>query len=289
MGDQGLTLAPVRAEVERFAAMGTRVELHRFGPGEDDALAQARRAVEAVDDALTIHRRSAVTALNAQLLAGRRAAVDDPLLFDALVEVAAAHRRTFGLFDPAADRRTGATWAAIAFDPDGGWVEAARPLALDFGGFGKGFALDRAGAALRAAGVASACLSAGESSLAVVGQHPLGGGWPFAVPHPLAPERSLVELGLVDQSLSISATVGAGTAAPERAAMIRPGDGAIVADPCCTVAVERTGARAEAMSTALLVADDPQARRLLDRAPDRRFRFAFAGAPALHPARMPLQ
>ncbi|MFV0624378.1 FAD:protein FMN transferase [Sphingomonas sp. ac-8] len=279
-----MTLAPVRAKVERFAAMGTRVELHRFGPGADDALAQARRAVAAVDDALTIHRRSPVTMLNAQLLAGRRAAIDDPLLFDALVEVAAAHRRTLGLFDPAADRGTGATWGAIAFDPDGAWLEASRPLALDFGGFGKGFALDRAGAALRAAGVTSACLSAGESSLAVVGEHPLGGGWPFAVPHPLAPERSLVELELLDQSLSISATVGAGVDAPERAAMIRPSDGAIVTGACCTVAVERTGARAEAMSTALLVADVERADRLRAGAPDRRLRFCFARPSAASPS-----
>ncbi len=257
------------AEVERFVAMGTRVELHRFGAGDGDALSAARRAIEAVDDALTIHRPSPTTALNEALLAGREAAIDDAVLFEALVAIDAVHALTNGLFDPTADRRfAGAGWSDIAFDRATGRVRATRSIALDFGGFGKGFALDRACAALREAGVASACLSAGESSIAVVGEHPLGGGWPFAIPHPLDAGRTLVELELTDESLSISSTVGAGAQAPERAAMIRPSDGATVTAARCTIAVDRLGAHAEAMSTALLVADQDRAARLLS-APHR--------------------
>lgn len=263
------------AAAERFAAMGTRVELHVFGAGADRAvLAAAVRAVEMVDDALTIHRPSPATALNEALLAGRETVVGDAILLDALVASAAAHAATDGLFDPAADARfASAGWADIVFDPAAARIAARRPLALDFGGIGKGLALDRAGDALRAAGVVSACLSAGESSIAVVGEHPLGGGWPFAVPHPLRPDAVLVEVELIDQSLSISATVGAGMDAPERAAMIRPGDGAVVTAARCAVVVDRLGARAEAISTALIVADDDRARRLRNDAPGMRWRF----------------
>lgn len=263
------------AAVERFAAMGTRVELHVFGAGADRAvLAAAVRAVEMVDDALTIHRPSPATALNEALLAGRETVVGDAILLDALVASAAAHAATDGLFDPAADARFARTgWADIVFDPAAARIAVTRPLALDFGGIGKGLALDRAGDALRAAGVVSACLSAGESSIAVVGEHPLGGGWPFAVPHPLRPDAVLVEVELIDQSLSISATVGAGMDAPERAAMIRPGDGAVVTAARCAVVVDRLGARAEAISTALIVADDDRARRLRNDAPGMRWRF----------------
>jgi thiamine biosynthesis lipoprotein ApbE len=128
---------------------------------------------------------------------------------------------------------------------------------------------------LRSAGVLSALLSAGESSIAVIGEHPLGGGWPFEVPHPLKPGQMLVELELRDEALSISSTVGAGAHAPERAAMVRPTDGTVVTASRSVVAVERSGARAEVMSTALLVADDAQARRLLEGRQDRRFRFDF--------------
>lgn len=255
--------------------MGTRVELHRFGAGDADALADARRAIEAVDDALTTHRPSPTTALNDELMAGRSAAIDDPVLFDALIEIEAVHALTHGLFDPAVDSAPG--WPAITFDRERARIAASHPVALDFGGFGKGFALDRAAAMLRRAGVTSAFLSAGESSVAVVGAHPLGGAWPVSVPHPLDPGRVLVELELEDEALSISATVGDGAAAPGRAAMVRPGDGTIVSDPRTAIAVDRSGARAEALSTALIVATESLARLMLDTPGVHRFLFTYPG------------
>ncbi len=279
----------IAAQVERFVAMGTRVELHVFGGGFADALVAARRAIEDVDDALTIHRPSPTTAVNDDLLAGRSAAIDDPVLIEALIAIEDVYALTDGAFDPAIDRRFGgAGWGNVVFDPRTARIAATRPLALDFGGFGKGFALDRACAVLRDAGVLCACLSAGESSLAVIGEHPLGGGWPFAIPHPLVDGAVLVELELLDEALSISTTVGAGTHAPERAAMIRPSDGAIVTAARCAVAIDRSGGRAEALSTALLVADDGCARRLLDGGPTRCFLYDLSqeAAPTVDVARM---
>lgn len=256
--------------------MGTRIELHRFGTLGDDAMSEARRAIEAVDDALTIHRPSPTTTLNECLMAGREAAIDDPVLFDALVEIEAAYALTQGLFDPAADARPGsAGWGAIAFDRGHARIRTSLPVALDFGGFGKGFALDRACDILRNAGVPSALLSAGESSIAVIGEHPLGGGWPFSIPDPLQPGHVLVEVELTDEALSISSTVGAGTHALDRAPMIRPTDGAIVTGRRTAIAVDRSGARAEVMSTALLVADAMQADGLLIGQQARRFLFDF--------------
>ncbi|PSJ39047.1 FAD:protein FMN transferase [Allosphingosinicella deserti] len=258
--------------------MGTRIELHLFGTAEDGSMIEARRAIEAVDDALTIHRPSPTTALNDSLAAGSPAAIDDPLLFDALVEIDHAYQAMEGLFDPAADVSTGgAGWNMVLFDREDARIRALRPLALDFGGFGKGFALDRACDVLRRADRVSALLSAGESSIAVVGEHPLGGRWPFAIPHPLQPDRILLELELEDSALSISSTVGEGTYAPDRAPMIRPGDGTIVTGRRTAVACARSGARAEMMSTALLVADGDQAKRFLDGEPARRFLFDFTG------------
>lgn len=272
----------IAAQVERFVAMGTRVELHVFGGGFADALAAARRAIEDVDDALTIHRPSSTTAVNEGLLAGRDVTIDDPVMIEALIAVQEVHALTDGAFDPAIDHRfDGAGWGDVVFDPRTARISAMRPLALDFGGFGKGFALDRACAALRDAGVVCACLSAGESSLAVIGEHPLGGGWPFAIPHPSRADAVLVELELLDEALSISTTVGAGTRAPERAAMIRPSDGAIVTAARCAVAVDRNGGKAEALSTALLVADDDRARRMLEAAPARRFLYDLSQEAAL--------
>ena len=270
---------------ERFAAMGTRVELHRFDGRADDALLAARRAIEAVDDALTIHRPSPATAMNEALLSGQAAVLDDDLLFDAVLAAAQGNADTQGLFDIAADTRTGASWAMVRLDPHARRIVAERPLALDFGGLGKGVALDRAIAVLREAGVGSALLTLGESSIAVLGEHPLGGGWPFTIPHPDDPERELLTLELVDEALSVSATVGAGTRAPERAAITRPQTGTAVAAPLCAVAVEPSATLAEIMSTALIAADDTAAERLLRGRPTSRFRFDLGPIHRPHPAR----
>lgn len=257
--------------VERFAAMGTRVELHRFGSGDRDALVEARRAIEAVDDALTIHRPSATTALNEQLMAGRSAVIENRLLSEALDAVAVAYALTGGLFDPTVvEGATGGGWPRLRFDPDNARIEVTQPLALDFGGIGKGFALDRGACALRSAGVTSAFLSAGESSIAVIGQHPLGGAWPVTMPHPSDPRQVLVELALEDEAMSVSSSIGGGAA---RAATVRPRDGSAVAEACTTVVVAQCGALAEAMSTALLAANAAEARRLIAAAPAARHRF----------------
>lgn len=269
--------APVReaSGIERFLAMGTRVELHRFGPGDADALARARRAIEAVDDALTIHRPSPATALNEVLRNGGTARINDPLLLDALLRIAAGRAMTDGLFDPAAQvGRADAGWQALHIDARAATVASDRPVALDFGGFGKGYALDRAAAALRDAGVTCALLSAGESSISVVGEHPLGGAWSFAIPDPRSADRTLAEVDLVDEALSVSATLGAGALAPGRAATVRPMDGVAIRAPRTAVAVDRRGAVAEMLSTALIIADDRQARRL--QANGRRMIFELA-------------
>ncbi|MBB3693230.1 FAD:protein FMN transferase [Sphingomonas sp. BK580] len=360
-------MSEVEASVARFAAMGTRVELHLFGRAAPDALAAARAAVESVEDSLTVRRESPAVALNRALARGGETVVADPLLWETLLAVDAMWRATGGLFDPGVggdvsarglrdaaanpfkpvprrtpgpswegfggsceafptwtpasagveregeetisrqrfssgdgagvasssrppsqlgpglrrgtsapsrDHITLSRWSALRVDRATRRVGATRPLALDFGGFGKGYALDRAAAVLRAAGVTSAFLSAGESSIAVIGEHPLGGGWPLAIPHPEIDGVWLTELELTDASLSVSSTVGAGAAKPGRAAMVRPTDGAIVTRRATAVAVAATGAEAEALSTALLVADAPALARLRADAPDRRFLFS---------------
>ncbi|OAN62196.1 FAD:protein FMN transferase [Sphingomonas sp. TDK1] len=264
-------MTDMEASVARFAAMGTRVELHLFGCDDPAALAAAKAAILSVEDALTIHRPSPATALNRVLSLGAGAVVEDALLFEALLAVDTLWRATGGLFDPSLG-----AWATLSLDRKTRQVAAGRPLTLDFGGFGKGFALDRATRALRAMGVPSALLSAGESSIAVIGQHPLGGGWPLAIPHPNDAAAWLVEMEVADASLSISSTAGAGVAKPGRAAMVRPTDGALVSAPATAIAVAATGADAEAWSTALLVAEDITAERLCAAAPEHRFRFSHA-------------
>lgn len=276
LGSEGLTTTDIETRVARFAAMGTRVELHVFGVGDPDALAHAQAAIEAVDDALTIHRPSPTTALNERLAEGRDAVITDPVLLEALGEIGGLVTLTGGMFDPTADIARSQGWSGVALDLAASRVAASHPLAVDFGGFGKGFALDRAARALRDAGVVSAFLSAGESSIAVVGRHPMGVRWPVGIPDPLAPDRFLIELELEDEALSVSSTMGVAGRSPT----VRPDTGQAMTAPRTAIAVARSGAEAEAMSTALLIASEAERERLTSDAPDRRFVFCFADGAA---------
>lgn len=265
------------AHVERFMAMGTRVELHVFGPCDPQALLEARRQVERVDDALTIHRPSPTVSLNEALLAGRAAVIEDPVLLAALIETRALMALTEGLFDPTVQAGSpNRTWT---LDPRSGRVEAAAPLAFDFGGVGKGAALDAAGKVLRAAGVTSALLSAGESSILTIGRHPLGETWLIAVPHPFVQGTFLAELELVDEALSVSATVDA--AGPGRQPTLRAGDGSPITAPLTAIVVAAQGSRAEALSTALIAASPEERTRLGQHHAGRMLTFRYDGSAAI--------
>lgn len=267
----------IEAHVERFMAMGTRVELHVFGACDPQALLLGRRAIEQVDDALTIHRPSPTVSLNEALAAGGAATIDDPTLLAALIETRAMMTLTEGLFDPTV--RQGAPRRAWELDGARGRIAADGPLAFDFGGMGKGFALDCAAAALRETGVQSGLLSAGESSILTIGRHPTGEPWPIGVPHPFAPGEFLAEFDLADEALSVSSTVDA--SAPGRQPTLRGDDGSPVSAPCTAIAISARGSLAEALSTALMVASPGERARFADRDPSRLLCFRFDGCDAI--------
>jgi hypothetical protein len=79
---------------------------------------------------------------------------------------------------------------AVLLDQNSLTVRFTRTgVELNLGAIGKGFALDRAGADLRAAGMTHALLSAGRSSLLAVGGR--DGGWWIDVISPNTDRRSL--------------------------------------------------------------------------------------------------
>jgi thiamine biosynthesis lipoprotein ApbE len=244
---------------ERFVAMGTRIELHLFGAPDAGAAAMAlRAAIEAIDDALTIHGISPTTRLNDGLRGAGHGTVDDPLLWGAILLCDALHTATGGLFDPTAGMGE-ARWHDIEIDPIHKRLRSPRPTALDFGGIGKGIALDHCVPILTEAGVPSALLSLGESSILAHGEHPLGGAWPLVVQDPRDHGEALVELSLNQRCVSISSTVG--QANGDTLASI---DGTPIRAPITAVSVDPSGATAEAFSTALIVAGPARRKALRD-------------------------
>jgi thiamine biosynthesis lipoprotein len=190
-------------------------------------LPAARAALDHVDrieDQLTIFRdTSAIAEIN------RRAAAEpvaiDHALFDLLCECVDIYRATAGTFDitttplsriwgflqregrlPSREAIDAARMSvgldAIQLDQNSLTVRFTREgVELNLGAIGKGFALDRAGAEMRARGVTHALLSAGRSSLLALGRR--GEGWWIDVISP-STDRRLADVWLGDAALGTS-------------------------------------------------------------------------------------
>ncbi|MCG8444050.1 MAG: FAD:protein FMN transferase [Caulobacterales bacterium] len=246
-----------------FYAMGTRFDAVLADVDEARGRGLVREAalrVEEMEEALSVHRTgSAASWLNRRLETQADAAIDDPQLFGALSVAEHARAATGGLFTPTA--RVGAPAPGFQVDREAWRVEVEAPGArFDFGGLGKGLALDVVEPMLVAAGVASAFLSFGESSIRAVGRHPLGPHWPVSLRHPMAGERELTSFALTDACLSVSCTVRNGReGGAVHAHVIRASSGAPVAGAKTVCAVTQTAAMGEAISTALLAAHEHEA------------------------------
>lgn len=95
----------------------------------------------------------------------------------------------------------------IQIDSSNRMVRFDRPIEINSGGIGKGFAIDSAAASLRAAGVEDFAFHGGKSSLLCRGNQNVlddASGWRIAVRHPEQSERILGALILKDQALGTS-------------------------------------------------------------------------------------
>ncbi|HEY2389430.1 MAG TPA: FAD:protein FMN transferase [Candidatus Binatia bacterium] len=162
---------------------------------------------------------------------------------------------------------------------DGGThtVSFARPgMGLDLGGIAKGFALDRARAALAAAGVDRARLDLG-GDLAFIGAGPEG-AWRAAVRDPDAPDRPLGVLRVgADASLSTSGNYNRdfaheGWRVPSH--IYDPRSGRPVTRDLAVTVWSPDATTADALSTALVVLGPEGARALLAREPGAGALFA---------------
>ena len=146
----------------------------------------------------------------------------------------------------------GSVGAAHAVLRDGTLVRSPDTR-LDFDGIAKGWAVDACTERLRAAGVRSALVSFGESSLAGIG-HPAGArAWMLEV-RGAEPEDRVGRLFLRDAAASVSATYGASGRRPGQVAhIVDPHTAQPLVDEAVGIVVARSATDAEAFSKALLV------------------------------------
>lgn len=160
--------------------------------------------------------------------------------------------------------------AAVALDEAAGTVSLGKPgMRLDVGGIGKGFAADRAVAAMRAAG-ATAGVVALSGDIKTFGRLPDGERFVFGIQHPRKEGAILARLELQDEAIS---TAGDYQRYFER-------DGVLyhhILDPrtlqpsrlCQSVTVvAREGVDADGLDTGLFVMGPERAMALVERLPD---------------------
>ncbi len=208
-----------RPELRRCRALlGTLVEIAARGSAPAvlaAGVAAAFAAIARVQSLLSYHAASSeLSRLNRE--AARNAVRVDAWTFQLLTLAQRVHAASDGCFDPVVApllERTGylprlpgapressrASFTDVILLP-GNRVRFARPLRLDLGGVAKGFAVDRAIDALRAAGVSAGLVNAG-GDLRVFGDQ----AWPMAVREPASPGRLHALGALREGALATSA------------------------------------------------------------------------------------
>ena len=272
-------------EAWRFAheAMSTTFEVYIFGENRAYAGEVSREGFELVDRIEQEISRFIGNSDTARIRAldTESSLVVGPEMFRCLEQCLQLHSETEGAFDIAVGPlyqcwinheskslrapSEGAVDAArqrsglrdLSLDPETHRVSVDRsPLELDFGGFGKGYALDRMGELFREWGVESALLSAGGSTILTLGVPPDLEGWPFTVSDYRESGGVLGRFHLVDQAIS-----GSGVRKGEH--IIDPGGGVPASGTFAAWAITQQAARADALSTAFFIMDEADIRRFV--------------------------
>jgi thiamine biosynthesis lipoprotein len=194
-----------------------------------DAAHAALDGVDRLEDQLSIFRDSS------ELSSINRAAAAGPVpveerLFALLLACQALHAETAGAFDitstplskvwgflrregrlPTSDELAEALQKVgmqhVVLDPAARTVRFAREgMALNLGSIGKGYALDRVGAEMAAAGVSTALLTAGASSVLAVGDGIDGTGYTVGLRDPFRHDQRMGTVQLRNAALGVSGT-----------------------------------------------------------------------------------
>lgn len=286
--------------VARYA-MATRFEIVLQGDNEVALRAAGEEAldeIERIERQLSLYRPSSQIAhLNA------RAAFEpvclDPEIFQLLEKTRQLSMETDGAFDitvaplmrswgfmrdtghmPTAAERQAARsvvgYQLLQLNPAGRTVTFARDgVMLDFGAVGKGYAIERAAVVVREAGVTSALLHGGTSTVYGLGTEAEGKPWTIAVEYPPTPEGAgelLAAIPLCDEALSVSATWGKSFQADGRryGHVIDPRTGEPTFGAVEAAVVLPSAMETDALSTALLVGGIPEFNKLTSLRPEMR-------------------
>lgn len=284
-------------------AMRTRFEVVIADDGDPAALRaageEALAEIAAAEALLSAHQDGAeLRQLN--FSAGTSVVPISPLMHRFLRQCCALVEATDGAFDPAIgalldcwriqgdgddqpEPSPEAIFAALKaadlrrqlrLDPQERFVHFAHTTTrLDPGAVGKGWALDRAEARLRDAGIRSALIHGGTSTATTIGAGPGSDGWRIAIRDPRTPDGMLAEARLCDNSLSVSGQHGRTVVAGGRRVghILDPRSGRPVDHTLLAAVIHPSAMISDALSTALVVLGHPSMATLAERFPESQF------------------
>jgi FAD:protein FMN transferase len=193
-------------------AMATRFVFLLVGEDRDHLMAVGEAALDEVTRVERLLSRhdpaSEVARINRE--ASSHPVRIDRELFAILTECRSWFDRTQGYFDVCATSLHGSPRSGDPFDLDSKrmTIRFVDPLVrLDFGGYGKGYAIDAASRVLDEFGVESALLNGGTSSILVRGRQEDGSNWRVGLRDPFGEESDpcLIPMELTDCGVSSSA------------------------------------------------------------------------------------
>ena len=272
--------------------MGTWCDLVIFDSNPDpDAAQSAFREIARLEDVLSSWDSSSeVSRLNASAGSGPQPISAD--LANIAEESAALCVTTGGAFDPtvapllrswgfytespaepapetirAAASHVGCDRMTVERDPRS--IALADGAALDFGGIGKGYAVDRGLAILRGHGVTRAKLDFGSSSLGFLGS--ISGGWPVVIADPRDRDEPLISFRIAEGAVSTSSQRERSFEREGRrfGHIFDPRAGRPVESRLLSVTVITSrGSTADGLSTALFVLGSTEGKRAISRMAD---------------------
>lgn len=263
---QSVPGAPLRLAAH---AMGTRFEVILSGNDPVHVRAAAEAALEEVG---SLHQRYSAFArdsLVTRINTGPGPTRIDAETLNLLDRAEALRQATGGAFDitigramarlghrrtPDAPDAPGRA-APLLLDHAGRTAMLASPEAsIDLGAIAKGYAIDAAVRMLRDAGVDSALVHAGGSTIAAIGVQHSGVPWTLTIPDPLG-ALPTVRVTLRDSACSVSTTRG-DPSRPQAAHLIDPRTGEPAAGATLAAVVAPAATDTDAWATALCVLGD---------------------------------
>lgn len=188
-----------------FYAMGTRMEvLLPFTDRERGAmlLRMMQNETERIEALLSVYRPdSEISMLNTMACKAPVPVCRETM--QVLVTCKTYYEQTSGAFDVAFGRMD-----AVQINPAEQTVTFGdEAVKLNFGGFGKGYALQRIQKMLQSFGVPKGFLNFGDSAILAIGTHTSGKPWRVGPRDPEYPGNTLAAFDLMDASMSVSATI----------------------------------------------------------------------------------